>query len=119
MITRIIWTLLFIGVCIGWLVLSYRPEMLAGREIAFSPSAQPLLIWLFAGSALLFIVIQAVLLLGVRTFPSRIARGGSSPDGGTPKGNDIQIHPAAELFWTALPLVISVLLFSAIWQLSG
>lgn len=117
MVTRIIWTLLFIGACIGWLVLSYRPEMVAGGEIGFSPRLQPLLVWLFAGSALLFLAIQAVLLVGVRTFPTHISRGGSRPDGSDPKGDDIQIHLLAELFWTALPLFISALLFGAIWQL--
>lgn len=114
---RIFWTLLFVGVSIGWLVLSYRPEVLAGREIAFAPRLEPFSIWLFAGSALLFVLIQFVLVAAVRTFPTRIARSGDSQGNSVYNGDkEIRIHAGAEFFWTALPLLISLLLFWAVWQ---
>lgn len=114
---RIVWTLLFLGVCIGWLVLSYRPQSLAGVQIAFESTVTPLFLWLFAGSALLFIAIQIVLVASVRTFPSRIARSETAPEDGEVTGTrDIRILPGAEYFWTALPLLISLLFFWAIWQ---
>ena len=114
---RIFWTLLFLGVCIGWLVLSYRPQSLAGVQIAFESTETPLFLWLFTGSALLFIAIQIILVASVRAFPSRIARGETIPeDGEAPGARDIRILPGAEYFWTALPLLISLLFFWAIWQ---
>lgn len=105
------------GVCIGWLVLSYRPQSLAGVQIAFESTVTPLFLWLFMGSALLFIAIQIILVASVRAFPSRIARGETIPeDGEAPGARDIRILPGAEYFWTALPLLISLLFFWAIWQ---
>lgn len=117
MIARIFWTLLFLGVCIVWLVLSYQPQSLAGVEVAFGSAAKPIFLWLFAGSGLLFIVIQAILVTSVRTFPLRIARSEPVPDGNeVADDRDIRIHPSAEYFWTALPLLISILFFWAIWH---
>ena len=117
MIARIFWTLLFLGACIGWLVLSYRPQSMVGIGFNFDPTASPIFLWLFAGSALLFILIQAILVAGVRTFPTRITRGETiSESSGVPSDRDIRILPAAEYFWTALPLLISLFFFWAIWQ---
>jgi len=117
MIARIVWTLLFLGVCIGWLVLSYRPQSLAGVEMAFGSTATPIFLWLFIGSALLFIAIQVILVTSVRTFPVRIARReAKSADSEASAGKEIRILPSAEYFWTALPLLISLLFFWAIWQ---
>ncbi len=117
MSARIFWTLLLLGVCIGWLVLSYRPQSLAGVEIAFGSTATPIFLWLFTGSALLFIAIQTILVASVRTFPTRIARGETTPeDGQVPGEKDIRILPGAEYFWTALPLLISLGFFWVIWQ---
>jgi len=114
---RIFWTLLFVGACIGWLVLSYRPGLLAGKALAFGPGVEPYFVWLFAGSALLFVLIQLVLVAGVRTFPTRVSRGGNSQgDSVYNSDKEIRIHPGVELFWTALPLFISLLLFWAVWQ---
>lgn len=116
MIARIFWTLLFLGACIGWLVLSYRPQWMV-VEATFGPTTAPIFLWLFAGSALLFILIQAALVAGVRTFPTRIARGETTAESpGVPSGREIRILPAAEYFWTALPLLISLFFFWAIWQ---
>lgn len=112
MIARIFWTLLFLGVCIGWLVVSYQPELFAGKEFAFGPATNSLFLWLFAASALLFVVIQILLVVGTRTFPTRIARDSSGESG----EKEIRINPAAELFWTALPLLISLLFFGVVWQ---
>jgi len=117
MIARIFWTLLFLGVCIVWLVLSYRPQPLAGVEVAFGSAAAPIFLWLLAGSGLLFIVIQVILVVSVRTFPLRIARSEANPDGNeVPTDRDIRILPSTEYFWTALPLLISIFFFWAIWH---
>lgn len=117
MTARIFWTLLFLGVCIGWLVLSYRPQPLAGVEMAFGPTATPIFLWLFAGSALLFVVIQVILVVSVRTFPLRIARSDTNPeDEEAASDREIRIFPGAEYFWTALPLLISIVFFWAIWH---
>jgi heme/copper-type cytochrome/quinol oxidase subunit 2 len=117
MIARIFWTLLFLGACIGWLVLSYRPQLLVGIEMSFGSTPPPIFLWLFAGSSLVFILIQAVLVAGVRTFPVRIARGETTADGSEAStAKDIRIHPGAEYFWTALPLLISLFFFWTIWQ---
>lgn len=124
---RIFWTLLFLGVCISWLVLSYRPQSLAGVEMVFGAAITPLFLWLFVGCALLFVAIQAVLVVSVRTFPTRIDRNETTPkDDGAPRdrdagdrdtGNrDIRILPGAEYFWTALPLLISLFFFWVVWQ---
>ena len=114
---RIFWTLLFVGVCIGWLVLSYRPELLAGKDVALGPDAGPYFVWLFAGSALLFVIIQLLLVVSVRTFPSSVQRGGKNWDDIIPTNDkEIRIHSGAEFFWTALPLFISLALFWAVWQ---
>jgi len=92
--------------------LSYRPQWLAGREVAFDATGSPLLLWLFAASALLFITLQVALLTSIRHFSTRVDRGSD--------GRPIRIVPAVEYFWTALPLFISILFFWAIWRfLSG
>jgi len=117
MITRIFWTLLFVGACVGWLLLSYHPGLLTGREVAFGPVVEPLFVWCFVASALLFVSVQLMLVAGVRTFPTRIFRAGNDTDGPVPPNQkEIRIHPRAELLWTALPLVISLFFFWASFQ---
>jgi len=114
---RILWTLLFVGACIGWLVLSYRPEFLVGTTITTNPAVAPYFAWFFAGSALLFVFIQLLLVVRVRTFPTRISRGGQGQDEFVPVSEqEIQINTGAEFFWTALPLGISLVLFLVVWR---
>jgi len=114
---RILWTLLFVGACIAWLVLSYQPGLLAGRNVTIGAAVAPYFAWLFAGSALLFVVIQLILVVSVRTFPTRISRGGQGQDEFVPTSEqEIQIHSGAEFFWTALPLGISLVLFFVLWR---
>ncbi|MBX3053235.1 MAG: hypothetical protein KF753_17255 [Caldilineaceae bacterium] len=110
---RIFWTLLFLGACIGWVVLSYRPGLTFGRDIVFGPEAGPIFAWLFGGSALLFVGIQLLLVVGVRHFPSRVP-GGSGQDNSA-GAKDIRLWPVMEYLWTALPLLFSLVLFWAVW----
>ncbi len=119
---RILWTLLFLAISVGWLVLSYRPGRLAGKELVFGSGIEPFFIWLFVGCALLFVIIQGVLVAGVRTFSTRVTRtvaardGEGSDDVVQQSDQDIRIRPLAEYIWTALPLLISLALFWFIWQ---
>lgn len=133
MIARILWTLLLVGASVAWIVLSYRPELLAGIQLTFGADRSALFLWLFAGSALLFIVLQAVVVAAVRQFPARVSRGGPESDeqkpGNQKSGNrksgegnsgnhtDIRLHLGVEYLWTALPLLISIVFFWSIWRL--
>lgn len=82
-----------------------------------APTIAPYFVWLFAGSALLFVVIQLFLVASVRSFPTRIPRGGKGQEEFIPASEqEIQIHSGAEFFWTALPLGISLVLFFVVWR---
>ena len=137
MIARIVWTLLLVGASVAWIVLSYRPEMLAGIQVTFGAERSALFLWLFAGSALLFVLLQAVVVAAVGQFPARVSRGGPESDeqasdlrgsgdqkSGTQKPGaqkpvketDIRLHRGVEYLWTALPLLISIVFFWAIWR---
>lgn len=142
MIVRIVWTLLFLGACVAWVVLSYQPQWLAAVQVTFDTSGSPYFIWLFVGSALLFVSLQAVVLAAVRHFPARVAGGPAEPTtqgsgaDETPSeqagnqmpspalpgriknqaGRAIHLQIGVEYFWTALPLLISIIFFWSIWR---
>lgn len=92
-----------------WLFFSYGPgDWLP--VVAFPPGADGLLKWATAGTAAVFVGVQVALLLAVRKFPGQpLPRAESGV-----AVSEMRVSRVVELFWTALPLALSVLLF---WQL--
>jgi heme/copper-type cytochrome/quinol oxidase subunit 2 len=106
--------LLFVGIAILWLVVSYLPAEVVPWRITADERLTPLFLVALIISALLFTVIQIVLVTSIFKFPQRISRNeqGSSNEAEQSDNREIRIHRQWEFIWTAIPLVVSVLLFA-------
>ena len=98
---------------VGWIILSYLPS-----SVVILPAIGFSVLWsdgLFAGlavaSLMLFIAIQVALVRSTASFmrPSAGTKKDQAPD-------NFELSRNAELFWTALPLVMTVTLAVACYQ---
>jgi heme/copper-type cytochrome/quinol oxidase subunit 2 len=105
--------LFFIGITIFWLVASYLPVDAMPWRIMANERLTPLFLVALTVSALLFIVIQIILVSSIFKFPQRVSREeqDSSSESQQINGGEIRIHRRWEFIWTAIPLAASVLLF--------
>ncbi len=103
---RFIGSILLLGVFIAWLVLSYAPVSLP--TIAYGRAGQWFAI-LLAGVLIVFLGIQCWLI----AVSARLFRPNSDLDR-TEIGAEFRLRRRSEVFWTAIPLVMTVLL--AVWS---
>lgn len=96
---------LLLAVALLWLLLSYAPPELIPWQISTGDGWLPLFRGLLVASALLFVVVQILLVAAIFKFPAQV-KGQEADDSG-----EIQIHRSWEFLWTALPLVASIALF--------
>ena len=108
MIRRLL-SVLILAVLISWIVLSYAPVTLP--QVAFTGGwATPLFQLLAVGGLLSVVAIQLILLRAT----GRMLR----PTGGHAEVvAEFRLKSGAELFWTALPLLMTVLLGVAAYPL--
>lgn len=105
---RSLLSILLLLLTIGWIVLSYVPQSILSlptftigeRLTSLSPSILGIIF-------VLFVVIQLVLVGSTR----RIFRSESSLE----QAEAFALQPTAELFWTALPLVVTLILAAVIF----
>jgi hypothetical protein len=113
MLRNIVTFTISIGI-VGWIVLSYLPS-----SVVILPTIGFSMPWsgrLFAGltvvSLILFIAIQVALVRSTALFVRPSARAEKDQ-----ASSDFELNRKAELFWTALPLAMTVALAVVCYQL--
>lgn len=96
---------LLLGTACLWLLFSYLPPETIPWQITIGPRWLPLLRVLVVGGGVVFIVIQIILVLAVLKFPSQVDATVGEEE--TP----IRIRRGWELWWTTIPLLVSLVLF--------
>ncbi|MCB0115468.1 MAG: hypothetical protein R2873_05610 [Caldilineaceae bacterium] len=117
--------LLLVGTFLVWLVGSYLPQGVVPWRTIPGEGMDGFLRAAVIVSAVLFVLIQIVLVASVFKFPQRISRQehSSSTDDALSthnNGGEILIKRGWEVLWTVTPLVGSLALFIvSYWVLSG
>jgi hypothetical protein len=108
-------TLLLFGTFVVWLVGSYLPPNLLFGQMIPGEGLIPFFRVALIISALLFVVIQIVLIAAVFKFPQRIRHQDNRVLTGdtqeTEGAREVTVEHRWEVLWTAVPLVVSVGLF--------
>jgi len=126
-VKRKMWTVLSLGIVVLWLVLSYQPHLIRSLQIAFPREAVGgLFTGLLAVSAALFLGIQTFLVACVFKLPQRVSRQEAvvalelPPESlnqlGCESRPEICIDRRLELLWTLLPLLTTLGLTLAGWN---
>jgi heme/copper-type cytochrome/quinol oxidase subunit 2 len=102
--------LLFVGITIFWLVVSYLPVEVVPWRVTANERFTPLFLIALIVSAFIFVAIQIVLVTSVFKFPQRVSRDEQN-DADDTKTREIHIRRRWEFVWTVIPLLTSVILF--------
>ena len=112
---RRVLTLLLLGTAFLWLALSYLPPDVLPWRVTADARLLPFFRMALVGSALLFVVIQIVLIAAVFRLPRRLSRRGSGSSAESLQSfeerEEIHIDRRWEFLWTAIPLVGAICLF--------
>jgi uncharacterized membrane protein YhdT len=103
---RTLWMTVTLALVAGWLLVSYLPGALAAMpSIGYPGWATSLLTGLALAAAAAFVAIQVWI---VRTTDRSLVAAGDT-------AREFNLRRGPEAFWTALPVLMTVLLVAAVW----